>query len=241
MTYLHLDPGSSLIPHDDLLLLVSPDEQFAEITGELRDLDDVASVLRGRQPVPATGLAAGISAAVLDWGVAAGAPAPPPPVTPGRLPQHLSREQLRRLTGDVAEPVVAEILDDAALRERDGAPAERPWMPAHRELGALVIGPILGPGRLSWHDVRFRRLAASPTRPQLLALWRAWTENDAAYDVPPDSAAVANGVRRLSEWLPDHDDLLADHQVVVRLDTATVPTAHPVLPVPDGLLDRMPA
>ncbi len=246
MPHVHLAVGSTLLPDRDALLLVSPDERFAAITGSTVELTDVAAVLRGRLPIPATGLAADIAAAAVDFGTATSATSAPRRRGPGRLRRQLDVAELQRVVRDHlaidAVPVITEVLDDTTLQDRDTRTGQ-PWLPVHRELGALVGGPVLAnpASPMTWADVRFRRMAASPARPQLTTLWRAWSSQGTRFDVEPDEAVIADGVRRLLAAVAQQGDQLLDHQLVVPLDGEREPTTHPVLPVPAGLLERMPA
>ncbi|WP_203338339.1 hypothetical protein [Nocardioides limicola] len=241
MPFLHLHDGSTVIPDHDSLLLVAPDERFAAVTG---DLDALTPVLLGSAPVPATGIAAEVTAAVLDWQVGELADQPRTPCPTWHLTDLLRPQTVAAALRPLGMPVsvhVADLLDDTVLTDRDAAgQAQGAWLPVHRELGALVLGPVLGDG-LSWADVRFRRLAASPTRPQLQALWENWSRHGDTHDLRPSRADAQDAVRRLLEWLPGNAAHLRRHQVVVPMRPGGDLTTHPVLPVPRGLMERVPA
>lgn len=251
MSYLHLVPGSAVLPGPDRLLLVTADERFAAITGTPAELTEIADVLRGVSPIPEAGTGAEVAAAVVDW--QAGATAPAPRVVPAGwrlgevVPEALVRAGLAALPGlaDADLAVVAgDVLDDARLRAFDHTAGDRCWVPVHRELGALVVGPVLNrraDNRLTWADVRFRRLAASPARPELVQLWDTWTAHGTAHDLVPTADAGRDAGTRLLDWLASEGGLLASHQVVVPFADAGAPSTHPVLPVPRGLMERLSA
>lgn len=245
MAFLHLAPGSALMPAaDDTLLLVAADERFAALSTV--DATATREVLFGRAPVPAEGELAELVSAVLDWGAGTlrDDPATKPPRGPGLAAVlAASRDIWTRLPDLLTTPglelVVHELLDDAACLARDAEP--RPWLPVQRELGRLVAGPVLGSPAppypaLSWADVRYRRLAASTTPRELLLLWRAWQQPTADdVDVRPDPSVLATAARTLAGWVGERAGALHRHQLVVPLDGST-PGLHPVLPVPRGLL-----
>lgn len=237
MSYLHLATGCATLPlpENDGLLLVAPDERFAE----LRSADPtLPPVLAGTIEVPSAGDVADSVAGVLDWGV--GVLADRPRRQQGRIELAPLLPGVRRLVAAAwdADLVVADVLDDAALLARDEKPDAGVWVPVHRELGALAIGPVLGPASverpLTWADVRFRRLAASPARSQLLALWQAWGECGDRDDVRPGVDELTGAVATFEGWLAAGGDLLR-HQMLVPLDGGEI-SRHPVLAVPQGLM-----
>ncbi|WP_109507928.1 hypothetical protein [Nocardioides speluncae] len=238
MSYLHLATGCSVLPLPDGggLLLAAPDERFAELRGAEAALADV---LRGSVEVPATGDTADSVAGVLDWGAGVLGDRPRTQQR-GRIELAPLLSGVRRLAGAAwdADLVVGEVLDDAALLARDEKPDAGVWVPVHRELGAVAVGPVLGPAPverpLTWADVRFRRLAASPARSQLLALWRSWSEYGDRDDIRPGLMELTGAVAALEGWLAAGGDLLR-HQALVPLDGGPI-SAHPVLAVPRGLM-----
>lgn len=246
MPYLHLTPGASVVPDGDGLLLATADERFAAISGTAAEISTLRQILTGVLPVATEGVGAEVPAAVVRWGAGRTDPEPPPPADPWRLADLLPTERLAAAIAPgldrTAQLVVRDVLDDAALRAID-LPDASTWLPVHRELGALVAGPILnGPApTLAWADVRFRRLAASPARTQLTALWQTWSEHGTAYDVVPAADAVAAAGRRLLDLLAEEPAILLTHQVVVPCADDASPSAHPVLPVPRGLMAQVPA
>lgn len=235
MSYLHLATGCTVLPLPDGLLLAAPDERFAE----LRSADAaLAGVLAGTIEVPPSGDTADSVAGVLDWGV--GVLDDRPQKQWGRIELAPLLSGVRRLVAAAwdADLVVGDVLDDDALLARDDKADPNAWVPLHRELGVLAIGPVLGPAPverpLTWADVRFRRLAASPARPQLLALWQAWSRYGDRHDVRPGVEELTGAVRALEGWLAAGGDLLR-HQVLVPLDGGEI-SRHPVLAVPQGLM-----
>lgn len=241
MSYLHLAPGTSVVPHGDGLLLATADERFAAISGAPAELLDLREILRGARPVPGSGIGAEVTDAAVSWGAGRLAAEPLTPPAPWRMSTILPTEELAAAVGAV-QLVVADVLDDAALCRMDQAQTT-PWLPVHRELGAVVAGPVLGgpAATLSWADVRFRRLAASPARPQLAALWETWTKHGTTYDVLPSTEAVHAAATKLVDRVREDPAILLTHQVVAPCDATAVPTAHPVLPVPAGLMAQVPA
>ncbi|MDP3890297.1 hypothetical protein [Nocardioides sp.] len=242
MRYLHLATGSAVLPRpaDDGVLLVAPDERFAELRGS--DRSALGALLAGTAPV-ADDEQAALADQVVAWGAGRLAGGPRPLPERARLTHRLGgvRDQVAARLG--ARLVAGEVLDDdrlLALDAEQAAEGTGGWLPVHRELGHLVAGPLLGaPSRpahqpITWADVRFRRLAASPARPQLLELWATWRRHGDRYDLTPPAAELTEAVRRLSAWL-DAGGSLERHQVLVPLDGAPV-TTHPVLPVPAGLM-----
>lgn len=248
MPYLHLAHGATVIPRHDHLLLATSDERFAAITGTPAELPVLAEVLLGGRLIPDAGTGSEVAAAVVDWGAARTDTAPRTDAPSWRLADLVPMAGLQ--AGLDAHPslddpvlVVADVLDDALLAATDASAAARPWLPVHRELGALVVGPVLNGhtgNRLTWADVRFRRLAASTARTELSLLWETWSAHGTAYDVVPPAEALRVAAARLLEWLPEHGGLLASHQVVVPCHDGAPPSAHPVLPVPQGLMDQVP-
>lgn len=252
MPYLHLTPGAAVVPDDGTILLVTADEQFAVVTGSSDEIPGLRAVLRGSSPVPETGTAAEVASAIVEWGAATTGAAPPLEAAPWSLVELVDDGGLAPALGQclgATEPValaVSDVLDDADLDRQDRR-RSGPWLPVHRELGNLVVGPVLAlpagepAGPLTWADVRFRRLAASPAPTQLRKLWDHWSEQGAADDVLPAADRVRSAVDRLREWLPGRTGLLARHQLVVALYDDRAPSAHPVLPVPGGLMAQVPA
>lgn len=237
MPHLHLAPGSALVPDDHALLLATSDEQFAAITGTAEELPLLREVLLGRRPVPADGVAADVAAAVVDWGAGTLADAVRRDPTCRPLPDVLADSGIAASLAGAARVVVRDTLDDALLRQLD-ATADGPWLPVHRELGAVVAGPVLNapPTTLTWADVRFRRLAASPARAQLTRLWEAWTDHGSAYDVVPGDDALTAAAHRLVDFAARSPELVLSHQLVAPIASDRPVSAHPVLPVPTGLM-----
>lgn len=248
MPYLHLIPGAAVVPHGDGLLLATSDERFAAVSGTAAEISTLHLILTGVLPVASEGVGAEVPAAVVGWGAGRIDLEPTHRTGPWSLADLLPTERLAAALATApgldrtVRLVVSDVLDDAALRAID-QPDESPWLPVHRELGALVAGPVLnGPApTLTWADIRFRRLAASPARPQLTALWKAWSEHGTAYDVVPTADAVAAAGVRLLDLLAEEPALLLTHQVVVPCADEAAPSAHPVLPVPPGLMLQVPA
>lgn len=249
MPYLHLIPGAAVVPHGDGLLLATADERFAAISGTAAEIPTLHGILTGVLPVTTDGVGAEVPAAVLDWGAGRIDLEPAQPTGPWSLADLLPTEELAAalaiapgLDRSPVRLVVSDVLDDAELSATD-RPDASPWLPVHRELGALVAGPLLnGPApRLTWADVRFRRRAASPARPQLAALWKAWSDHGTTYDVVPAADAVAAAGVRLLDLLAEEPAILLTHQVVVPCADEATPTTHPVLPVPQGLMAQVPA
>lgn len=247
MPYLHLATGSALLPPllpDGPLLLAAPDERFAELAAS--DTDDLRPVLAGLVSVPVDGVLAEIARGIVDWG--AGRLAAHPVVSVSRAERRPppNADPLAGLRLLVAERLGATMLAQPVLDERALlAFAVGPVLPVHRELGVLVVGPLLhddghghpgdGIAPLSWADVRFRRLAASPARVQLARLWTVWSAEGDRYCVSPSAAVWATASARATRWVADHAPMLRRHQLVVPLDGGDL-SMHPVLPVPTGLL-----
>jgi len=248
LPYLHLTPGAAVVPHGDGLLLATADERFAAISGTAAEISSLRRILTGVLPVATDGVGAEVPAAVVGWGAGSIDAEPTRPAGPWSLTDLLPTARLTvaiAIAPGLDRParlVVRDVLDDAALTAID-LPDASPWVPVHRELGALVAGPLLnGPApTLTWADVRFRRLAASPARPQLTALWETWSEHGTAYDVVPAAGAVAAAGVRLLDLLAGEPAILLTHQVVVPCADEASPSVHPVLPVPQGLMTQVPA
>jgi hypothetical protein len=124
---------------------------------------------------------------------------------------------------------------DAACH-KDG----RPWHRCHLEGTRIVMGPFSVPGGPSYCDTRTRRLAAAAWPDELEAVWR---HLDAAVNLPPEPWPDP-GVCALVAGLLAADVIAyrsgrrppgADRQVV--LDPTDLRwQAHPVLPVPTGIM-----
>lgn len=249
LQYLHLTHGAAVIPHDEGLLLVTADERFAAVSGSPAEIVELREILIGARAVPGEGIGAEVVEAVSAWDAGHLGTERVRPAAPWSLTDILPTQDLAAvptaapgLDAAALRLVVGDVLDDAALKAAD-RPNGGPWLPVHRELGALVVGPILsGPTpTLTWADVRFRRLAASPARPQLATLWETWSEHGTAYDVVPTVDAVRAAAARLLGWLAERPEILLTHQVLVPCAAGVSPSAHPVLPVPHGLMAQVSA
>lgn len=249
MQYLHLTHGAAVIPDSDGLLLATADERFARVSGSRDEIRALHEILVGSHPVPEAGVGADVAGAVVAWSAGHLDMRPARPAKPWTmedvLPDHELAAALATIPGVNAANLgvlVSDVLDDASLRAADH-PTAAPWLPVHRELGALVAGPVLnGPAPvLTWADVRFRRLAASPAPLQLATLWRTWADHGTAYDLTPPVEAARTAAARLLDRLAGAPEILLTHQVVVPCDSVTSPSIHPVLPVPHGLMAEVPA
>lgn len=238
MPYLHLTSGAAILPADGSdaapsTLLVAPDERFAEL--DVADESALLAVVRGTAPVPATGDLGDLVADVIGWGAGTLHESPAPSRAPVDLGACL--DGVRRLADVHWQATVhaTPVLDERGLLALE----PRATLPVHRELGALVAGPLLheqsAAPALTWADVRFRRLAASPARAQLLRLWETWARDGERHCVVPAPRAWAQAIATFETWAARQAAPLRRHQVVVPLDGAPL-SVHPVLPVPAGLM-----
>lgn len=256
VTYLHLRAGCTVVPllpddGDARMLIAAPHESFAEVAHP--DARALEGVLRGAQPCSTDDELTEIAEACVEWGIADLRDDParrldPSPLTDSPTVTTLADELARLLPAPTPAVRIADVLDDTRWTEVDAEmrAAGQSWLPLHRELGRLVVGPVLGPAdgtvsEITWADVRFRRLAASPAREQLVALWRHWDACGVADDVVPTPEMIDEAVHRLATYLrdPANRDVLRRHQVVTPLEPDAAPTAHPVLPVPTGLMEMV--
>lgn len=247
----------------------SPGDAFVRISGSGALLQRVRDVAYGR-PDPADRSAGsdgeldGILAALTDRGVLA---RPADPDGGGLVRRTIHVEGTNRVAETVAGLLGAGVtrgpVDEGVVAGADVVVSCADWLPdtrwqqldswcaAHRtawhgcyaEGTSLVLGPLSVPGRTaSYRDTRGRRLAASGTPEELLALW-AHLESDDPHPVAPWSAA---GAAVVAGFLAA--DVLAllggqsipseGHQLVLDPGTATL-RRHPVLPLP--VLDGAPA
>lgn len=252
-----LAPGAHAVPEGaDGLLLTTPAEEVARVHLPGGDRELLLDVLTGRRTADdalATAADPGLLAEVFDGCAAEGITGPPPAAATGGTVTILGDNPLSAVlmpllatvgftVADDGDQLVscAGWLPDAEWRRLDDERAERPWHRCHVEGTRLVVGPFSVPGAPTYLDTRTRRLAASAWPDELEALWH---HLDTATDLPPvpwpdpGVLAVAAGlvVADLVAYRAGHRPPGADRQVVV--DPADLAWhAHPVLPLPTGIM-----
>jgi hypothetical protein len=252
-----LAPGAHAIPEGaDGLLLTTPAEEVARVQLPEGDRDLLLEVLTGQLAV-ADALAGAedpdLLSDVFEGCADEGITGPPPAATTGGTVTVVGDNPVTAVLAPLLESAgftvtadgevlvsCAGWLPDAAWQRLDTDRAGRPWHRCHIEGTRLVLGPFSVPGTPTYLDARTRRLAASAWPDELETLWR---HLDAATDLPPvpwpDPGVLAVAAGLITADLVAHRAGRrppgADRQVVI--DPAGLTwSAHPVLPLPTGIM-----
>lgn len=263
-----LTPGSHAVPDGTGgLLLTTPTEEIAQVELPGPDRDLLLEVFAGLCP-PAGALERAVDVEllreVLEAAEAEGITGPvpeqhdPAPRTAAVAGDNPLADAVRPVlaaagfgtaAADDAHVLVAcaGFLPDEHWQRLDQQQAEagRPWHRACLEGDRIVLGPFtVFPHGPTYRDTRTRRLASSSWPDELEALWRHLDAGKALPPEPwPDAGILAVAAGLIVADLCAHRDgrrpAGADRQVVIDPHTATW-QAHPVLPVPTGIMRTTP-